>query len=559
MNSSVLYIISDSATQLLAKQLQKIFDKQELNIKVIEAPYHQAERLIFNTGSELYALKPEYVLLFLTTHKLFDAFVNLSADEKVDFAATQLQYIESVMVKLGDLNSKLLLCNFYEIGEPVFGNFANKAPQSFLCQLRKLNVGLMDLVVNNPHCFIIDVASVVNRLGFANALDSRMLTLADMPLHLDAQHSMALNIMQVIKAQKGYLAKCLILDLDNTLWGGVVADDGVENLQIGHLGVGKAFTALQKYAKLLKDRGIILVVCSKNSEANAKLPFVEHPDMVLRLDDIAVFVANFNNKADNIRHIQQILNIGFDAMVFIDDNPFERDFVHKELPDVVVPDLPDDPANYVPFLMGLNLFETVSFTHSDTNRTLQYQAEARRITERQNFSDEAGYLQSLNMVATVKPFDAFSIPRVAQLSQRSNQFNLRTIRYTEADILSLSRNPNYITLSIDLADKHGSHGLIAAIILKKSGRSLFVDTWIMSCRVLNRGVEQFTLNQMVQLAQNEDVDYITAEYLETPKNGLVKNLLPNLGFVFQNDVWTLPLLPYKPKYTFIHINPRTNE
>ena len=285
------------------------------------------------------------------------------------------------------------------------------------------------------------------------------------------------------------------------------------------------------WIKKLKQRGIIICVASKNNEDTAKEPFEKHPDMILKLDDIAVFQANWETKVDNIRTIQGILNIGFDSMVFLDDNPFERNMVRENIPGITVPELPEDPAMYLEYLYSLNLFETASYSNADKDRTKQYQVEAKRVSLSKTFTNEADFLKSLNMISTVSGFTKFNTPRVAQLSQRSNQFNLRTIRYTEADIESMAQDPDVIDLSFTLEDKFGDNGLIAVIIMKKQDEeTLFVDTWFMSCRVLKRGMENFTLNTMVERARVAGYRYIIGEYLPTHKNKMVENHYPALGF-----------------------------
>jgi FkbH-like protein len=338
--------------------------------------------------------------------------------------------------------------------------------------------------------------------------------------------------MDIVCAVKGQFKKCLILDLDNTVWGGVIGDDGLEGIQLGHgLGIGKAFTEFQMWVKKLKQRGIIICVASKNNEDTAKEPFEKHPDMVLKLDDIAVFQANWETKVDNIRTIQSILNIGFDSMVFLDDNPFERNMVRDNIKGITVPEMPEDPAEYLEYLYSLNLFETASYSNLDKDRTKQYQVEAQRVSLSKTFTNEADFLKSLNMVSVVSGFTKFNTPRVAQLSQRSNQFNLRTIRYTDADIEALANDPNVIDLSFTLEDKFGDNGLIAVIIMKPLDKeTLFVDTWFMSCRVLKRGMENFTLNTMVEKAKAAGYKKIVGEYLPTPKNKMVEEHYTGLGF-----------------------------
>jgi FkbH-like protein len=262
--------------------------------------------------------------------------------------------------------------------------------------------------------------------------------------------------------------------------------------------------------------------------------------MVLKLVDIAVFVANWENKADNIRHIQQILNIGFDSMVFLDDNPFERNIVRENIPAITVPELPEDPADYLEYLYSLNLFETVSYSGEDSKRTKQYQEEAQRSLVQTSFTNEDDFLKSLDMISVVEPFTKFNTPRVAQLSQRSNQFNLRTIRYSESDIERMASDPAIFPFTFTLTDKFGDNGLIAVIILKKENEvTLFIDTWFMSCRVLKRGMEDFTLNTLVNFAKGKGFRYLKGEYIPTEKNGMVKDHYKNLGFQLDGNFWVL--------------------
>lgn len=387
--------------------------------------------------------------------------------------------------------------------------------------------------------------------------DSSVYVNTEMILSLDALPYVASRTVDIIAAVEGKFKKCLILDLDNTVWGGIVGDDGWENIQVGHgLGIGKAFSEFQQWVKKLKKRGIIIAVCSKNDEKKAKEPFEKNPEMVLKLDDIAVFVANWENKADNIRTIQSILNISFDSMVFLDDNPFERSMVRENVAGVTVPELPEDPSDYLEFLYSQNLFETASYSEDDKERTKQYQVEAKRVSMQKSFTNDADFLKSLDMVSVVKGFDKFNIPRVAQLSQRSNQFNLRTVRYTDAEIFAIEKNDNYVTFSFTLKDKFGDNGLICVIILnKKNTETLFVDTWFMSCRVLKRGMENFALNTIMEWAKINGFKKIVGEYLPTAKNAMVEQHYPNLGFTKIEGVETMQYVldvnSYKPCECYI--------
>ena len=320
----------------------------------------------------------------------------------------------------------------------------------------------------------------------------------------------------------------------------------MEGIQIGNLGLGKAFTELQLWAKDLKRRGIVLCICSKNTDSIAREPFEKHPDMVLRLDDISVFVANWENKADNIRHIKEVLNIGYDSMVFLDDNPFERNLVRQELPQVTVPELPKDPAEYLGYIRTLNLFETASYSGEDNKRTKRYQEEAKRLSTKKTFKSIDSYLENLQMSADIGAFSDFSIPRIAQLTQRSNQFNLRTIRYTDEDIRRIRDDQNFMTFQVSLNDKYGEYGLISVVIGEIRDGDLFLDTWIMSCRVLKRDVEKFVLNQIVERCKDKGISKIIGERIPTPKNIIVKDHYSNLGFKEENGLWSLNLTTYQP-------------
>ena len=382
----------------------------------------------------------------------------------------------------------------------------------------------------------------------------------EMVLSIDILPYVASRVMDIVCAIKGQFKKCLILDLDNTLWGGVIGDDGLESIQLGHgLGIGKAFTEFQMWVKKLKNRGIIICVASKNDEAVAKEPFLKHPDMILHLDDIAVFQANWETKVDNIRTIQSILNISFDSMVFLDDNPFERNMVRENIPGITVPELPEDPGEYLEYMYSLNLFETASYSTNDKDRTKQYQTEAKRVSLKKTFANETDFLKSLDMVSTVSGFTKFNTPRVAQLSQRSNQFNLRTVRYTEADVTGMAADPKTMDLAFTLDDKFGDNGLIAVVIMKGQDKdTLFVDTWFMSCRVLKRGMENFTLNTMVETAKAKGYRKIIGEYIPTLKNGMVKEHYDRLGFTLVGNGkdgvkrYELDVESYNPRECYIN-------
>jgi FkbH-like protein len=372
--------------------------------------------------------------------------------------------------------------------------------------------------------------------------DSSLYVNYGMVLNLDSLPVISKNIVDIISSYNSIFKKCIIVDLDNTLWGGIIGDDGIENIKLGNLGIGKSFIDFQYWIKKLKERGIIICVCSKNNEDVAKNVFINHPDMVLSLEDISVFVANWDSKVDNINNIQKTLNINFDSIVFLDDNPFERNSVKDNIPEITVPDLPEDPSNYLDFLYQENLFETSSLSTLDKDRTKLYQTEYKRIKSKSDFTDLSDYMLNLNMISNVNLLNSFNIPRVSQLSQRSNQFNLRTIRYSDEDLVEIMNSDNSYGLVFDLKDKFGDHGIISFIILKMtSNNEVFIENWAMSCRVLERGMENFIVNYLQEFCVDKRIGLIVSEYIKTPKNSLVKNLYPKLGFERLNDRFLLQI------------------
>ena len=548
-------ILGDTSTQFLTQALKGLGYDNGINLEIWEADFNQIERQVYDLSSELYEFKAEIVIVFQSSHKLLGKYNKIEPNQHLLFASNELDTIENIYANLtNNLKAKIIYYNYTEIDDSVFGNFANKTESSFLFQLRKLNYELMSFASKKQNLYLCDISSIQNQVGKSNFFQPHIYISTEMVLSIDVLPRVASKTIDLINTLNGKFKKCVILDLDNTTWGGIIGDDGIENIQIGSLGIGKAFSEFQYWIKKLKNRGIIVAVCSKNTESVAKEPFEKHPDMVLRMEDISVFRANWENKADNIRQIQSILNIGFDSMVFLDDNPFERNIVRENIPEICVPELPQDPSNYLEYLYELDLFETASFSNEDTERTKLYQIEAERAKVHQKFTNEDDFLKNLEMLSDIQAFNKFNTPRVAQLSQRSNQFNLRTIRYTDADIERIANSNDYVTLSYTLEDKFGDNGLICVIILNKEDKNtLFIDTWFMSCRVLKRGMENFVLNTIVNFAIENGFTTIKGEYIPTMKNDMVKDHYIKLGFEKNETYFSLEVQNYQDRKNYIKI------
>lgn len=524
-------LLGDCATQLLATAIRGYALEMNLPLRVFEADYDQIDAQLMDTGSEFYAFAPETVLLYRCTEKLYERFVRTPLDARAAFAETEIEKIRAEWARVQHgTKADILFFAFLPMDDGVFGSYALREGSAFPYQLLKLNYLLAEAAREAGNVRLIDLEPIRAHMGYDAFHDPKLYAIAKMPISTQALPAVASRVVDAILARKGRFHKCAIVDLDNTLWGGVIGDDGLEGIQIGELGQGHAFTEFQTWLKELKNRGVMLAVCSKNDEANAKEPFLRHPEMVLKLDDFSAFVANWEDKASNIRRIQKELNIGLDSMVFFDDNPFERNLVRTMLPEVEVPELPEDPAEYTAFARMQNLFDTNSYSDEDRVRTERYLAEKSRTELSAGIDNYDDYLKALGMKAVCAPFDAFHIPRIAQLTQRSNQFNLRTVRYSEQEIEEIAANPRYITRYYTLRDRFGEHGLIAVVILEKRENELFVNEWLMSCRVLKRGMEQFIADSIVRAAREAGVARVVGEYIPTPKNAMVKDLYASMGF-----------------------------
>jgi FkbH-like protein len=531
-----LAILSDTSSQFITKAIFSTGILQGFEYEIYESDYNQIDQNIYDLNSELYLFKPEFILIMYSTEKLLHNYYT-NTDQNV-FGKNKIEQIENLIFTLNkNINSKIILNTFFELNDSVYGNFASKNFASFKNQIKLINYNLYQISQKISNLYLVDIENIIGQFGYINSFDSKMYISYDLNYSLNFIPILAKNIHDIIKTLKGYFIKCIVLDLDNTLWGGIIGDDGLEGIKIGDFGVGRAFTNFQSWLKALKNRGIILCVCSKNSEDIAREPFLKHPEMVLKIEDIAIFIANWDTKVDNILFIQKVLNISFDSIVFIDDNAFEREMVSTAIPSIIIPNLPAEPENYVSYLRSLNLFETSSTSENDIIRTEQYQQESKRAIIKKSYSDENSFLKSLEMRCTFQNFDKFTIPRISQLSQRSNQFNLRTIRYTINELEEIVNNNNkYVTFSLSLNDKFGDYGLISYLILEiLDDKTLFINSWVMSCRVLKRGVEMFIMNNILSFATKHSFKKIVGEYIPTSKNFIVSDLYKKLGFSYKSE------------------------
>jgi len=524
-------------------------------VQIYEGSYGQYRQELADTSSGLYAFQPSAVLFALDARHLFsgdrstveDVFENL---------------IPCWQLTREQLGASVIQQTLLPVFNSLIGNNEHVYEASPLSKVQDFNQRLRrDAQTYGIHLLSVDMMAQAD--GLASWTDPALWFRSKQEMHPRMAPLYGDHVARIIAAMRGLSSKCLVLDLDNTLWGGVIGDDGVEGVLIGQgHAVGEAFASFQAYVKRLSRRGVILAVCSKNDMANALSPFEQTPEMILKRSDISCFVANWNDKATNIRLIAKTLNIGLESIVFVDDNPFERSLVREELPMVAVPELPDDPALYETVVAAAGYFETFNITDDDRLRIQQYAGNAQRSSLREESTDLAGYLRRLDMELTWAPFDELNLNRITQLINKSNQFNLTTKRYTQDEVRAIAQDPSILTLRLRLVDSLGDNGTIAIVIARLNrGTTLEIDTWLMSCRVLGRQIEEATLNLIVELARDHDVTVIQGTYIATQKNSLVKDLYSRLGFEASNldnpghTVWTLSTHDYVPRTTFATIIP----
>ncbi len=525
--------------------------RRGLFVEVYEGYYGMYQQELLDTASELHRFKPDIVCLALDAYHL-----TVSGDAELPATIEQLRtYWRMAKESFG---CTVIQQSALPIFPRLMGNNEHRYSDSPYSIGQKLNVELQK-AADEDGIHLLRVDQYAADCGLLEWHDPGLWHAAKQEIHPRVSHIYGDVLGRLLAAIYGRSYKCLVLDLDNTLWGGVIGDDGLQGIVLGQGSAsGEAYVAFQKYVLSLARRGIILAVCSKNDEANALAPFESHPDMVLRRADIACFIANWEDKVSNLRRIAQDLNIGVDSLVLVDDSPFERNLVRQELPIVGVPELPTDPSGYISCVDSAGYFEALAITEEDLQRGGAYQKNVEREILRESSPDMAGYLRNLDMELVWKSFDDVGLNRIVQLINKTNQFNLTTKRYSEADIRMLMNDSKVLTFQMRLADRFGDNGTIALLIGRLTPEyDLLMDTWLMSCRVLGRQVEESCLNILAERARSIGARNIRGEYRPTAKNGMVRELFGKLGFAKVetdaegNSEWLLDLDLFGPKETFI--------
>jgi FkbH-like protein len=518
----------------------------ERNIECVtyNSPYNQYNQDILSSTSSLYEFSPNLTFMIIDTRTILSSlFYNpysVSTSERREYIDNRVNELVSLVRKFISVSdSKLVVANFHAPVYSPYGICETKTEYGLRDMILDLNAKLADSLRNEPSIFIFNFDAFVAKYGDVNVFDYRQFLFGDIKVSLNYIPYLAEELMGYIKADLGINRKCIVLDLDNTLWGGIVGEDGFEGIKLSPQPSGMPFLEFQRVILALNERGIILAINSRNNEDEALRVIREHPHMVLREENFASIKINWNDKISNIKSIAKELNIGLDSLVYFDDDPINREVMSKALPEVITVDLPEDPALYTQKLMSLNDFNTFSITEEDKKRGRMYVEERKRSQLENSVSNLDDFLSQLGIKIKIIKADKFTIPRISQLVLKTNQFNLTTKRFQEEDILKFSQDKNMLVGCAQTADKFGNNGVTGVFILQKSPdySEWSIETFLLSCRVMGRRIEYGIMSYILCEARKEGIKKVRGRYIPTKKNKPCESFLPNSGFEKEGEDW----------------------
>lgn len=518
--------------------------KETIYLKCLEAGiqadlyvggYNQIAQETHDPKSGLYAFDPSLVIIFLDTRSILgELYLNpysISAADRRRWCADQERELTELLTRIKDRSTgKILLHNFEVPTHSPLGILESKQDFGFHESLEALNAALRAAARNDPRIFLFDYDQFCSRLGKRQMTDPKMYYLGDIKLGFDHVADLASAYLSYLKPLAGLSRKCAVVDLDNTLWGGVLGEEGIEGIKLGPAFDGKPYYEFQKHLLALHQRGVILALSSKNNREEAMRAISTHPSMILKPEHFSAVRIDWQNKADQLKSIAQELNLGLDSLVFIDDDARERDLVRRLLPEVLVVDLPEDSSLYPEILSQIDDFNTLQITSEDLQKG-RYYSEQRA---RQNFATQSkdlnDYLRSLAMTVRIEPGGRFTIPRMAQLVLKTNQFNLTTRRYPEEKIEAFVQDPRMMIFAINVEDRFGDNGITGMAIVERGSVKWRVDTFLLSCRVIGRRIEESMLAYIAARAKQGGARALVGEFIPSPKNELARHFYSKQGF-----------------------------
>ena len=508
--------------------------------------YNQYNQELLDSQSEYYKFSPDVTFLILDIRNFlgenFHFPYNISDNERKLLVNEKINQIENIIKCFEkNLNSKLIITNFNIPSYSPNGITETKSDFGFHEMIEELNRSLRNISKTHSSVYIYDFNHFVSKYGEKNIFDYRQFHVGDIQIALNFIPSFAYDLMSYIKPITGTNKKCIVLDLDNTLWGGIVGEDGFDGIELGHSSNGKAFVDFQKELLSLWNHGIILAINSKNNFDDAMKVINEHPNMILRKKNFASIQINWDDKAQNLKQIAEEINIGLNSIAFFDDDKINRERIKQEFPEVLTIEVPDDPSQFSLILKNLNDFNVLQRTDEDIKRGQMYAQQRERKELEKSISNLEDVLEQLDIKVKMKNSSEFLIPRISQLTLKTNQFNLTTRRYQEEEIRNFTNDHKFIVGCAQVLDKFGDNGITGVYIINKQDKIWSIDTFLLSCRIMGRGVENGIFSQILIDAKHNGVEEVRANFIPTQKNKPAENFLPDFGFKKEGDNWIYKL------------------
>ncbi len=537
MDKSInIAILGNCTTDYISRALQNECEKQSICASIYNAPYDQYNQDILNTESGFYNSKPDISILFLESYMLFSEWfdfikITLEKDNKLSMIQEVFDDLIALVEKIHEnSNTKVILNNFKIPYYSPLGILDGKHYLGIKDMISLLNMKLNEWSIDKDYFYVFDYNGMSAQFGHKNSISQKMIYLANNPASLTFTNVLAREYMRYILPLKSMTKKCLVLDLDNTLWGGVAGEDGISGIELDITGQGKSYFDFQKKILNLYNKGIILAINSKNNFEDAISIIDNHPHMLLKRSHFSSLKINWDDKAKNIIEIAKELNIGTDSIVFFDDNPVERELVKTMLPEVTVVSVPTDSSKYVDALNELVEFELLSITKEDIKRNSMYLENLKRSEYKSQYKNINEYLESLEIRIILEYANEFNVPRIAQLTQKTNQFNMTTKRYLQADIEEMAKSEQYMIVSCQATDKFGDNGITGVCIVKTEGTYALIDTYLLSCRVLGRNIEYAFIKNIILKLKSKGIEKIFAQFIKTDKNKANEGFYEKAGF-----------------------------
>lgn len=531
----------------------------EINVNCLTyvGDYNQYNQNIIDSNSKLYKFLPDVSFLILDSRSIFGKLYHnpysLSESKRKEYVNNKFEELANILnLFTNNSKSKLIVTNFVVPVYSPYGIYETKANYGLQDMVKDLNSKLIDYSKTRDAVYVYDFNGFVTRYGQNNIFDYRQYFFGDVQISVDYIPYFAADLLGYIKTILGLNKKCIVLDLDNTLWGGIVGEDGFDGIRLGQDPIGKAYLEFQKQLLALYERGIILAINSKNNPDEALRVIKEHPYMILRANNFACIKINWEDKVKNMKEIAQELNIGLDSIAYFDDDAVNREYMQMNLPQVLTVDLPSDVTYYAKTLTEMNDFHILKLTTEDLSRNKMYIQEKQRKELESSIVNLDDFLKQLDIKVTIKKSNDFTIPRISQLTLKTNQFNLTTRRYQEEDVKNFTKSDNYWVGCAQVEDKFGDSGITGVFIVRKENKSEWlIDTFLLSCRIMGRKIEDCMLSVILQKAKDSGVEKVKGEFIPTAKNKPCENFFSDYGFIKEGNYWVFTL--NKPIKTPRHI------